>query len=94
VVKALNTVNSRVMTDPGPVPLPREHDVFLCGNDDAAKAQVRELIESFGGRNVVDHGGIEGSRAQEMYLLFWLRLRAATGTPFVDVHIVHADSDG
>ena len=89
VVKALNTVNSRVMVDPGSVP--GEHDVFLCGDDDGAKAETRTLLESFGWGNVVDHGGIEGSRAQEMHLLFWLRLRGATGTPFVNVHVVHAD---
>jgi 8-hydroxy-5-deazaflavin:NADPH oxidoreductase len=92
VVKALNTVNARVMTDPGSVP--GEHDAFLCGDDPGAKAEVRELLESFGWRNVVDHGGIEGSRAQEMYLLFWLRLRRATGTPRVNVHVVHADGEG
>ena len=38
VVKALNTVNANVMVDPGVVP--GEHDVFISGNDDEAKAQV------------------------------------------------------
>jgi 8-hydroxy-5-deazaflavin:NADPH oxidoreductase len=92
VVKALNTVNARVMVDPGSVP--GEHDVFLCGDDDGAKAQVRGLLESFGWRNVVDLGGIEGARSLEMYLLFWLRLRGATGTPFVNVHVVHGPPEG
>ena len=46
MVKALNTMNCEVMVDPRRVP--GEHDVFVAGNDDAAKATVRELLESFG----------------------------------------------
>ena len=39
VVKALNTLNCLVMVDPARVP--GDHDVFICGNDEGAKAQVR-----------------------------------------------------
>ena len=46
VVKTLNTVNAGVMVDPGSVP--GEHDVFICGDDDEAKAQVTRLLEPFG----------------------------------------------
>src|SRR6186713_1042265 len=46
VVKALNTVNAEVMVDPSIVP--GEHVLFMCGNDEAAKAQVVELLGSFG----------------------------------------------
>jgi predicted dinucleotide-binding enzyme len=46
VVKALNTINCEVMVDPARVP--GEHDVFLAGDDDAAKTTVRELLQSFG----------------------------------------------
>src|SRR5947208_1024899 len=46
VVKALNTINAGVMV--APASIPGEHDVFVCGNDDGAKAQVSELLESFG----------------------------------------------
>ena len=42
VVKALNTVNCNVMVDPSVVP--GEHDVFMCGNDEGAKDEVRELL--------------------------------------------------
>src|SRR6185295_15926562 len=45
VVKTLNTVNAGVMVDPASVP--GEHDIFVCGNDDGAKAQVSELLQSF-----------------------------------------------
>ena len=39
VVKALNTVNSAVMVDPGRVR--GDHSIFVCGDDGAAKAQVQ-----------------------------------------------------
>ena len=89
VVKALNTVNHRVMVDPGLVP--GQHDVFVCGDDGEAKAQVVELLESFGwpSEHVVDLGGIDASRAVEMYLPLWLRLLQAFGTPDVNVHVAH-----
>jgi 8-hydroxy-5-deazaflavin:NADPH oxidoreductase len=89
VVKALNTVNHLVMVDPGLVP--GEHDVFVCGDDEAAKAQVAGLLESFGWprERIVDLGGIEGSRAVEMYLPLWLRLFQAFGTPQVNMRVAH-----
>jgi predicted dinucleotide-binding enzyme len=87
VVKGLNTVNHRVMVDPSLVP--GEHDVFVAGEDEAAKAQVAELLEGFGWprERVVDLGGIDGARALEMYLPLWLRLFQAFGTPNVNVRV-------
>jgi predicted dinucleotide-binding enzyme len=87
VVKALNTVNCEVMVDPALVP--GEHDLFVCGNDEGAKAQVRELLESFGwpsGR-ILDLGDISGARALEMYLPLWLRLFGTFGTGHVNIHV-------
>ncbi len=46
VVKALNTMNCQVMVEPGRVP--GDHDVFMAGDDEAAKREVRGLLESFG----------------------------------------------
>ncbi|HEY4481867.1 MAG TPA: NAD(P)-binding domain-containing protein, partial [Candidatus Brocadiaceae bacterium] len=40
VVKSLNTMNAFVMVNPGI--LPEDHHVFLSGNDDQAKARVKE----------------------------------------------------
>jgi predicted dinucleotide-binding enzyme len=89
VVKALNTVNARVMVNPSTVP--GEHDAFVCGDDEGAKAQVLEVLESFGWPRdrIVDLGGIAGARAMEMYLPMWLRLSQAFGTPNVNVHVAH-----
>jgi 8-hydroxy-5-deazaflavin:NADPH oxidoreductase len=87
VVKALNTVNASVMVNPSTVP--GDHDLFVCGEDGEAKAQVVELLESFGWprERIVDLGGIDGARAMEMYLPMWVRLRQAFGTPHVNVHV-------
>ena len=58
VVKALNTVNCNVMVDPSVVP--GEHDVFICGNDEGAKREVRELVRAFGwpDEHIIDLGDI------------------------------------
>src|SRR5262245_27598639 len=77
VVKALNTVNADVMVDPSLVP--GKHDIFVSGNDDAAKAQVVELLESFGwpAERIVDLGDIGGARGMELYVALWVRLTSA-----------------
>jgi hypothetical protein len=72
VVKALNTMNCRVMVDPAVVP--GEHDVFVCGNDPQAKARVAEILKSFGWRSIIDMGDITAARGMEMVLPIWLRL--------------------
>ena len=90
VVKALNTVNHLVMTDPGRVPGP--HDVFICGNDEDAKARVADLLESFGWppESIVDLGDISAARGMEMYLPLWLRLYGALGTGDFNVRVQRA----
>jgi 8-hydroxy-5-deazaflavin:NADPH oxidoreductase len=85
VVKALNTVNASVM-----VTGIAGSNLFVCGDDDAAKEQVTELIGDFGwpAESVVDLGGIEAARGMEMYLPLWLRLMGALGTPQFNIGIV------
>jgi predicted dinucleotide-binding enzyme len=88
VVKTLNTVNALVMVDPGRVGT--DHDVFVCGNDPQAKAQVSELLQAFGwpSEHVVDLGDISASRGVEAYLLLWLRLYGARGTSEFNIRVV------
>ena len=88
VVKTLNTVNHEVMVDPSKVP--GEHDVFVCGNDDAAKREVVELLRSFGWptEHIVDLRDISGARGTEAYLLLWLRLRGTLGMGSFNVGVV------
>ncbi|MDV9177681.1 NAD(P)-binding domain-containing protein [Streptomyces sp. W16] len=79
VVKSLNTVNCQVMVDPSLVP--GEHQVFVCGEDADAKAQVTGLLGEFGwpARRVLDLGGIESARAVEMMLPLWVNLFRTLG---------------
>ena len=82
VVKTLNTVNARLMTDPGQL-AGGDHHLFVSGNDADAKARVTQLLaEWFGWRNVVDLGDITTARGTEMYLPLWLRLMAVNGPAF------------
>ena len=88
VVKALNTVNCRVMVEPSL--LPGEHDVFVCGNDEGAKSEVRELIRTFGwpDEHIIDLGDITGARGTEMYLPLWLRLMAREESANFNIRVV------
>jgi len=88
VVKTLNTVNANVMVDPGLVP--GEHDVFVSGNDDEAKAQVVELLESFGwpADRILDLGDLTAARGQELYVALWVRLMGVAGGATFNIHVV------
>jgi predicted dinucleotide-binding enzyme len=87
VVKALNTVNNQVMTEPGR--LPGAHNVFVCGEDEAAKVAVGELLQEFGWapEQIVDLGGIAAARGAEMYLPLWLCLMGSLGTADFNIQI-------
>jgi hypothetical protein len=87
VVKSLNTVNANVMADPGKLPWPT--DIFVCGNDASAKADVTRLLNEFGWKFVIDLGDITAARGTESYLLLWLRLWGAFQTPHLNIHVVH-----
>jgi 8-hydroxy-5-deazaflavin:NADPH oxidoreductase len=89
VVKALNTMNCDVMVQPSLVP--GDHNVFLCGNDAAAKSEVTErLYEWFGWKkeDIIDLGDITAARGTEMFLPLWLRLWSAVGTPHFNIQVV------
>jgi 8-hydroxy-5-deazaflavin:NADPH oxidoreductase len=68
VVKAFNTVGNAHMFKPAFETTP---DMFICGNDDAAKKKVSEILRDFGW-GVVDIGGIDGSRYLEPMCLVWV----------------------
>jgi len=89
VVKALNTVNCDIMIAPSRVP--GDHQLFICGNDAAAKREVTDRIsEWFGWKpgNVVDLGDITNSRGTEMFLPLWVRLMGVLGTPHFNIEVV------
>ena len=85
VVKSLNTVTARLMVNPGSVP--GEHELFVCGNDAEARAAVAGFLkEWFGWRTVLDLGDVSAARGVEMYLVLWVRLMGALGTPMFNMH--------
>jgi predicted dinucleotide-binding enzyme len=87
VVKALNTMNCKVMVNPNLVP--GDHDVFMSGNDATAKAKVTEILKNwFGWRNVIDLGDITSARGTEMLLPIWLRLMGVLQTTNFNFRIV------
>ncbi|MGZ4136766.1 MAG: NADPH-dependent F420 reductase [Actinomycetota bacterium] len=81
VVKTLNTVTARVMVEPESV-AGGDHTMFVAGNDDAAKAEVTELLRSFGWRDVLDLGDVSAARGLEAYLLLWIRGMQTIGAMF------------
>jgi 8-hydroxy-5-deazaflavin:NADPH oxidoreductase len=69
VVKAFNSVGYAQMFKPdfpdGPP------DMFICGNDDAAKKTVTDILTSFGWATI-DVGGIAGARLLEPLCVLWI----------------------
>jgi 8-hydroxy-5-deazaflavin:NADPH oxidoreductase len=90
VVKALNTMHREVMATPEKVP--GDHAVFICGDDDEAKARVRELLGDFRWRdeNVMDLGDLTAARALEMFVPLWVRLYSALDRELFNIAIVRA----
>ena len=88
VVKTLNTMNCEVMVRPST--LPGDHDVFMAGDDAAAKDTVRSLLEEFGWpvTSVRDVGDLTASRGLEMYLVLWIALRMTLGHNAFNIRLV------
>jgi 8-hydroxy-5-deazaflavin:NADPH oxidoreductase len=87
VVKTLNTVNANVMVYPQNV-ANGDHHVFLSGNDAQAKAQVVDILKSFGWIHILDLGDLTTARGTEMYITFWLWLWGAQGTAMFNIKIM------
>jgi 8-hydroxy-5-deazaflavin:NADPH oxidoreductase len=88
VIKTLNTMNGDVMAHPELVA--GEHDVFLAGDDAAAKDTVTALLGDLGwpAASVVDLGGLPAARGLEFYVLFWVAVRMAAGHNHFNVKVV------
>jgi predicted dinucleotide-binding enzyme len=68
VVKAFNSIGSAFMYKPKfPDGTPT---MFICGNDDAAKKTVTDLLTKFGWETV-DMGKVESARAIEPLCMLW-----------------------
>lgn len=90
VVKGLNTLTCFLMV--APRLLPREHHIFLCGNDAGAKQEVRKLLASFGwaDNEMIDLGDITNARGTEQLLPIWVRLYGTFQDPMFNFSIVRA----
>jgi predicted dinucleotide-binding enzyme len=87
IVKALNTTTASLMVNPAL--LAGDHDMFVSGNDAAAKGQVTEILKGwFGWKHVLDLGDLTAARGQEMFLILWVRLYGALQSPMFNVHVV------
>lgn len=67
-VKAFNSVGNSLMVNPS---LPSgKPSMFICGNDDAAKRTVAEILNQFGWESL-DFGKVESARAIEPLCMLW-----------------------
>jgi predicted dinucleotide-binding enzyme len=86
VVKSLNTIGAPIMVDPKALK-GGDHTIFVAGNDKDAKAQVAELLKSFGWTDILDVGDISAARGPEMYLALWARTLGALHTGNFNIKI-------
>lgn len=86
VVKALNTMNCNIMV--APALLKGDHDVFVSGDDAAAKAVVVDVLKSFGWKAPIDLGPLMSARGTEAMMPVWLSLWGALGTANFNYRIV------
>lgn len=66
-VKAFSCVGSHFMVDP---PFASKPTMFICGNEEGAKAEVQEILDVFGWETE-DMGGVESARAIEPLCMLW-----------------------
>ncbi|MBI2771108.1 MAG: NAD(P)-binding domain-containing protein [Burkholderiales bacterium] len=84
VVKAFNIITAAHMVNPKlPDGVP---DMFIAGNDEAAKRDVGRVLEGFGWRKPIDMGDITASRLIEPLAMLWITYGVRTG------HWVHGFS--
>ena len=70
VVKALNIITSSRMVDP--TFADGQADMFIAGNDAAAKQQTTDLLKAFGWRSAIDMGDISKSYLLEAMAMVWI----------------------
>jgi len=76
VVKAFNTVGYNIMANPvfrSELPV-----MFYCGDNDAAKQEVKPLIEELG-FEAIDAGPLAQARVLEPFALLWISLAYTQG---------------
>jgi 8-hydroxy-5-deazaflavin:NADPH oxidoreductase len=90
VVKALNTINYKLMVDARLVNS-AGHNLFICGNDLTAKNQVKHfLVDNFYWKpdSLIDLGDIKSARCTEAIVPFWVLVWQSLGTPLFNFKVV------
>jgi NADPH-dependent F420 reductase len=77
VVKAFNIIGNTYFVDPSFSE--GKPTMLIAGNDEGAKALVREVLAEFGWLDAVDIGHIEGSRELEAICIAWVKIGGARG---------------
>jgi 8-hydroxy-5-deazaflavin:NADPH oxidoreductase len=62
--------------------------MFMSGNDQEAKSVVKNFLETLGWKDILDLGGIEKARAQEMMMSMWLSLFGVLDTAHINIKAV------
>lgn len=87
VVKVFNTLNGALMVDPKGLSN-GDHTLFLCGNDGGARGAMKELLATFGWKDVLDLGDLTAARGMEMLLPLWIRIYGQFKTPRFQFKVV------
>ncbi|MER3463180.1 MAG: NADP oxidoreductase [Chitinophagaceae bacterium] len=90
VVKALNTVNYKLMVD-ARIVNDASHHLFICGDNADAKNKVKHfLVDNFYWKpeDLIDLGGIQSARCTEAIVPFWVLVYQSQGTPLFNFKIV------
>lgn len=79
VVKTFNTMWSTLMMIPSMLQN-GDHTNFICGNDEEAKNEVKNLLYEIGWKekSIIDLGDITAARGTESLILLWLKIWGAT----------------
>ena len=86
VVKSLSTAAIEVLADPS---LVGPATVFVSGDDEAAKSQVRGLLHDLGWKDegIIDLGGIRTARGPESYAVLFFDTIGVLKSRFFNIHI-------
>ncbi|WP_127533183.1 NADPH-dependent F420 reductase [Paenibacillus kobensis] len=89
VVKVMNHIAAGVMVNPNSV-ADGDHDLFMSGNDGAAKQAVSTLLQqAFGWKRIYDIGDISGAQATEGLALLASRVASALGHGMMNFKVSH-----
>ena len=92
VVKAMNFVSAQLMGHPEK--LAGTHTNFVAANDPAARAEVAQLLESFGWRDIIDLGDLTACRAMESLAPMWIRLNERFGHVWFNLAVLRRNDAG